>query len=285
MAVILVRYAEVGLKSRQVRDRFERMLVDNIMSMFVQEKIEAILEREGARILIRTDDVERAAGVLRRIFGVASVSPVIAHCSSEMDEIASTVVALSEELLHEGSTFAIRARREGTHPYTSMELAREVGSAVLEANREKMVKVDLTAPDVTIFIEVRGPRAYVYTERFDGPGGLPLGSQGRVIAVIEREKDLLAAWLMMKRGCRAAIITDVPDLVDPLRRWATGLRVEPLGSLQEMISGWGALGVVYGYTVDEIEKIKGTRHEVPSYFPLVGMGKEEIKRRLEIIFR
>lgn len=285
VGIILVRYAEMGLKSRQVRERFERMLVDNIMSMFVQEKIEAILEREEGRILVRTDDVDKAVDALRRVFGVASVSPVILHCSSDMEEIASAVAALSEGLLGQRSTFAVRARREGTHTYTSMELAREVGSAVLEANRERMVSVDLTAPDITFFIEVRGPHAYIFTEKFEGPGGLPLGSQGKVIAVVEEEKDLLAAWLMLKRGCRTMVMTDVPDMVNPLRRWAPGLRVEPSGSLQEMIFRWGALGVVYGYTIDEMEKIKEARHTVPSYFPLVGMSGEEIKRRMEIIRR
>jgi len=281
---ILVRYAEMGLKGPPVRRRFERTLLDNIMSMFAQEGVEALVEAGEGRVYVRTDSMEKAVGALTRTFGVASVSPAIS-CPSDREKIASAAADFSKDLMGPEDSFAIRARREGSHPFTSMDLARAGGSAVLGVNRDKGVRVDLTSPRVQILLEVRGPMTYIYSQIFNGPGGLPLGSQGKVVAIVEKERDLLSAWLMMKRGCRTALLTETPEMGVPLSRWSPELKVEPLESLERMISNWGALGVVYGYTYDEMEKIKLARPGVTAFFPLVGKSDQEIERELRVIWR
>jgi tRNA uracil 4-sulfurtransferase len=281
---ILVRYAEMGLKGPPVRRRFQRALLDNIMSMLAQEGVEALVEAGEGRVYVRTDSMEKAVEVLTRTFGVASVSPAIS-CPSDREKIASVAADFSKDLMGPGDSFAIRARREGSHPFTSMDLAREVGSAVLDVNRDKGVRVDLTSPRVQILLEVRGPVTYIYSQIFNGPGGLPLGSQGKVVAIVEKERDLLSTWLMMKRGCRTALLTETPEIVVPLSRWSPELKVEPLESLERMISNWGALGVVYGYTYDEMEKIRRARPGVTAFFPLVGKSEQEIERELKVIWR
>jgi len=282
---ILVRYAEMGLKGPPVRRRFERTLLDNIMSMLAQEGVEALVEAGEGRVYVRTDSMEKAVEALIRTFGVASVSPAIS-CPSDREKIASVAADFSKDLMGPEDSFAIRARREGgRHPFTSMDLAREVGSAVLEANRDKGVRVDLNSPRVQILLEVRGPVTYIYSQIFNGPGGLPIGSQGKVVAIVEKERDLLSAWLMMKRGCRTALLTETPEMVVPLSRWSPELKVEPLESLECMISNWGALGVAYGYTYDEMEKIKLARPGVTAFFPLVGKSDQEIEIELRVIWR
>jgi hypothetical protein len=118
-------------------------------------------------------------------------------------------------------TFAIRAHRSGQHPYTSQDLARVLGQAVRNAIPGVTVKLD--APDRTIHVEVRGPRAYVFHEIMDGPGGLPLGSQGEVYALANVDAGMVATWLIMRRGCRAKVAGHAP-VVAALRRWDPQLK-------------------------------------------------------------
>ncbi len=115
--IILARYAEVGLKSREVRRFFETILIDNMMSSLAKENIEALITIEQGRIYVTTDKIDEAASVLTRVFGVASVSPALISESS-MEAMAEKTASYSRTVLKEGQGFAIKARREGNHPYT-----------------------------------------------------------------------------------------------------------------------------------------------------------------------
>lgn len=283
MESILVRYAEMGLKSRGVRKRFESILVDNLMSALAGAGLEGIIATEHGRIFVEVEDPRRAGQVLARVFGVSSVSPVV-RCSSEMDDMRRAVAAFSRPLLAQGQSFAVRARRTGNHPYTSVDLGRELGSAAYLANEEKGIRVDLTDPDVEIFVEVRDKKAYLFSAYLPGPGGLPLGSQGRVVAFLEEERDAVAAWLVMKRGCRAiAMGEEGSAAVRTLRAWDPGLKLLPPGDVMEAVRRHRALAVVFGYMLKDFEKMKGVAIPVPAFFPLVGMDDEEIRKRLERI--
>jgi thiamine biosynthesis protein ThiI len=201
MDLILVRYAEVGLKSRTVRSRFERILMDNMMSILAKEGIEAIIKCDQGRIFVEASDIERALPALQRVFGIASVSPAM-RMGSDMSVMRDAVGKYSRDALKEGQTFKIEARRTGTHPYTSMEAARDIGEAVLMANEDRNIKVNIHRPDKTIYVEIRENIGYAFSDYADGPGGLPMGSQGKVLAHLETEEDALAAWLVLRRGCK-----------------------------------------------------------------------------------
>ena len=95
--------------------------------------------------------------------------------------------------------FAIKCRRVGTHDVSSQEIAAYCGSVVKNVVD---APVDLSNPDLTIFVEVRDDDAYIFHEKIKGPGGLPLGTQGKVVCLISSGIDSpVAAYLMMKRGC------------------------------------------------------------------------------------
>ena len=79
--------------------------------------------------------------------------------------------------------------------------------------------MDLHHPDLVVYVEVRDRRAYVFSEYLDGPGGLPMGSQGKVVALIRDERDALAAWMMMKRGCRVLFLVENEEAMRILERW------------------------------------------------------------------
>jgi thiamine biosynthesis protein ThiI len=281
MGSILVRYAELGLKSRSVRRRFESILVDNLMVSMANQRLEGIVTTEYGRIFVEVDDVASASKALSRVFGVSSVSPVV-RCSSDMEEMKRRIAEISIPLLEEGQSFAVRARRTGNHPFTSMDIGRELGSAVYLANERKGVRVDLTDPDVEIFAEVREKKAYLFSTYVPGPGGLPLGSQGKVIALLEQERDALAAWLIMKRGCRAvALGAEGSAAVRALKAWDQGLRVAEPTDLVEAVRRHRAQAVVLGLTLKDFERIKGISLPVPAFFPLVGMDDAEIESRLQ----
>lgn len=282
VSLILVRYSEMGLKSPPVRQRFENILLENMLCSLAERGVEALVSSDYGRIYVRVDDDDGAVESISRVFGVASLSPAV-ECRAVMEEIGELAAEMSRPLIGKGNSFAVRARREGVHHFTSMDLNREVGSYIWKANEDKDVSVDLQEPDVEIFVEVRSSRAFVFHKVVQGPGGLPLGSQGKVVAFVSRRRDALAAWLMMKRGCRVAVVTEDPSLADDLRSWDPNLRLENPSDLPYLMDRWGALGTVHGHLFGEMNLIKGTEPTLPAFFPLVGMDDEELERRLAAI--
>jgi thiamine biosynthesis protein ThiI len=286
MDLILVRYSEVGLKSRTVRSRFERVLMDNMISALAREGIEALVNCDQGRIYVRTDKarIDDGIKVLQRVFGIASVSPVI-ETSSDMESIKATAVTYSKEVLADGSTFKIKSRRVGSHPFTSMDIAVLVGEAVLNANQDRGVKVDIHNPDKEMFVEVRDNQAFVFSEYCDGTGGLPMGSQGKVLVMLEKDTDALAAWLIMKRGCRALAVSDGEnEAVRIVRRWDPELKMLPPGDLQAYCKKHKASAIVYGYLVEDEARIKeSVGLPVPAFYPIIGMDESTIAERMERI--
>ncbi|MEM2943560.1 MAG: THUMP domain-containing protein [Methanomassiliicoccales archaeon] len=282
MALLLLRYAEIGLKSDSVRRLFERILINNILDYFSKQGIECLISGERGRIFLETDDASRAIECLKHTFGVASISTV-SVCNSDINAMKVFVTEYFARRLFLGAKFALRVRRTGSHNFTSMEVAKELGATILAANAEKGIRVDLSHPDIEIFIEIRGPRAYFFVDKIQGPGGLPLGSQGRVLSIVENEHDILATWLMMKRGCRAIVVSNSNELIDKLRSWDPNLKAVPPKDIECLIQEFKALAVVFGYRSQDMEKIKSVKISVPAFFPLVGLDDEEVSRKLSDI--
>ncbi len=276
MKLYLLRYGEIGTKSTVIRRNFELVLMDNIERMFLKEGKEVILERTRGRIFAHADDT--AENIFARIFGIVSYSPVT-KVSSEIDDI----LEISGKIwVGKRGTFAVRARRSGTHPYTSQELAAAVGGAVLETNPG--LKVNLDSPERELHVEVRDGRAYIFTEIRPGPGGLPLGSQGKVAAYVESRNDFLAVWLMMKRGARAYIIhPSASPWADMLERWDPNLRrleVENIHGLSELKLPSQVQGMVMGETM---ESLCSTEYDLPIFRPLIGFNRGRISEYIEKI--
>jgi thiamine biosynthesis protein ThiI len=150
------------------------------------------------RIVVESDDPEKASHVLSKMFGVAFAMPVV-EVKANLDDIAKVGVRVARKTVGKGDSFAVRARRVGKHPFNSRQLEKRIGRDVLEGLDD--VRVDLDHPDRTIYVEVRENVAYVGVERTQGPGGLPLGSQGKVVSLLSGSvESTVATWMMMKRG-------------------------------------------------------------------------------------
>ncbi len=274
MSVLLVRYSEIGLKSAPVRRRFENQLKDNMLSMLMEDGVEALVTKNGARYYVEATEPDAAVASLRRVFGVGSISVAEECDSSRMEDICSKAAEYSRSRISAGQSFAVKARREGSQGYTSMDVGREAGSAIFIANEDRGVRVDLTDPDVVFYVEVRENRAFVFGEYIRCHAGLPVGSQGKVIAEVGDERGMVAAWLMMKRGCRVIAHGDA-DLIALLRRYDPLLKVGD-GNPQ-------ALGYVLGTSLDGLDAVDVSSYDVPVYFPTIGMSDDEVSELAGVI--
>jgi thiamine biosynthesis protein ThiI len=188
----LARYSEIFLKSDSVRREWEKVLAGNIRKVLPGCSVRT----ERGRIWIEGPvDRER----LRRVFGIVSFSPVT-WCG--LGDLNKSLLDLCRKCGVEGQrTFGIRMRRVGTHPFTSQEKAVELGNLVREEFPH--LEVDLKHPDLELHVEIREGDCYLFTEVIQGAGGLPLGVEGSLVALVSGGIDSpVAAWMMMKRGCR-----------------------------------------------------------------------------------
>ncbi len=199
---IIVRYGEIALKSEPVRRRFERQLIENIKLSL--KGLDYKLRREWGRIFIDTHRPSAAMKHLAKIPGIVSASPSL-RTNASIGSIISAVVGETKKILSPGMTFAIRTSRVGEHPFSSRDVNVSAGSAVLA--KVKGVRVNLSAPERKIFVEVRGKDAYVYTKIVEGASGLPVGTQGSVVAFFSGSlNSSVSSYLTMKRGCMLHLI-------------------------------------------------------------------------------
>lgn len=289
---ILVRYGEIGIKSRSVRAQFERRLMDRIDEQLVRRGVEAEMTRNWGRLFLRAADVEKALDALTHTFGIVSASPAV-ECPATPAGVAEVALQVARERLQPGQSFALRVKRSGTHPFTSLDVAKACASRILDSLAEREPRVDLDDPDLAIHAEVREGEAYVFTRTERGPGGLPLGSQGRVGVLVDGPRAAVASWLMGKRG--SALVFFATDAAQaeawlaPLAPWVPSLRVRPvpgatradvLDALAPQLSAHKCQALVLADTLDEqlARAADDKRAGVPVFRPLTGYSGERYRR-------
>jgi thiamine biosynthesis protein ThiI len=202
---VIVRFGgELWIKKSWTRRLYERRLVKNIKAALKRHEIpyEGIVRRH-ARLFLRTGSTTEASHRLAKVFGVSSVSPALEVGSSRLDDLVNATTLLAGHKLKEGNSFAVRCRRVGNHLFSSADVCKKVGRHILDEFGEKLgLKVKLKDPDVRFGVEVRGDEAFVFSEVVAGVGGLPLGTQPRVVSLLSGGVNSgVACWLVMKRGC------------------------------------------------------------------------------------
>ena len=200
MGLILLRYGELALKGRN-RIVFARRLRRNVRACLKAHGLSGEVVSIGQRVYVRTEDVEEALDPISRVFGLTSLSPVT-EVARDIDAIVSEC-ARQAGLAGVGAdvSFRVRARRsDKSFPYISPDISRLAAEAISRAHGGR---IDLSnAAEVTLGVEVSRASALVYGRIVPCLGGLPLGVEGRVVALISGGIDSpVAAWLMMKRGC------------------------------------------------------------------------------------
>ncbi len=244
----LVHYHEIGLKGRN-RATFERQLRDNIAFALEGMPVGTAV-RIASRVMVPILKASPAEHdrVIQQIATTPGVSYVgdAAVAQRSLQDIQRVALAVVGEV--EGwLTLRVEARRSSTDfSVSSMEMNRAVGAYLLEHTG---AKVDLSSPDLTCHIEVVQGDAYVYARRVEGPGGLPVGTAGGVVALLSAGIDSpVAAWRMMKRG---AVVVGVhfsgrPQTGDTSDR----LVMEIAAALEK----WGGLARVYTVPFGDLQR-------------------------------
>jgi tRNA uracil 4-sulfurtransferase len=199
MKLVMVRYGELFLKSEPVKHHFIGLLLRNIGKALSAANLLHHFETPRGRILIHGKEPEKIAAIASRIFGVVDVS-VCTLTTTDIDTLCTDAVATASLHLKPSMSFAVRAKRQNKVGLNSQELGTLVGSAIYD--HIPGLRVDLTHPDYELFVEVRDFGGLIYDSRIEAPGGLPWGTQGKVLALLSSGIDSpVASWLMMKRGC------------------------------------------------------------------------------------
>ena len=204
--VLLIRMGgELGIKSRRTRRRMISLLRANINELLKKAELTFSIINFRGRLLINFNPPVIPQNIIlqiaQQISGISSLSQAFVIRSDE-EEILANGVKLALEFFPPHSSFAVRVRREGLHPFSSMEIAAKLGRKILESDISGL-KVNLTTPQVEIFLDVRGKLTFIYSEIIKGMDGIPSNSQGTAIALIRPNvNSILAAWLMKKRGVK-----------------------------------------------------------------------------------
>lgn len=199
----LIKYAEIGIKGKN-RYVFENALRDQIK--FALSKIgQYQVSKEQGRIFIECPeeyDYEETVEALQCVFGISSICPVAviedANWENLTQKVGDYVDAVYED---KNFTFKVDAKRaDKNYPYTSPEICVEMGAYLLE--RFSQLKVDVHRPNVKLTIEIRN-KAYVYSKVIPGPGGMPIGTNGRAMLLLSGGIDSpVAGYMVSKRGVK-----------------------------------------------------------------------------------
>lgn len=213
---IIIHYNEIGLKGRN-QPQFRRQLRDNVRLKLKSAGFDwPVQETQGyVSVSVPAEAPETAMGralaTLRQVFGVAwlASSQRFPHGRFTPESQAEDLANIERRLLNlaqaqyvPGKTFCVRVKRaDKLLPFRSLDLARQLGAAMLE--KTQWSRVSVTEPDVTFQVELRHDAVFLFSEKTRGPGGLPVGSAGRVLTLLSGGIDSpVAAWFMAKRGCR-----------------------------------------------------------------------------------
>lgn len=200
--IFIVRCGEVALKGMN-KPYFERMLVERIKKLL--RKFDGVsVKRQEGLIFVRADkklDKNAIIKEISKVFGVASISPAV-ECESTMEAIGAAAVEYMLEAIEERGikTFKVEAKRaDKNFPVKSPDIGRRIGADVLKGC--KVLKVDVHHPECLLFVDVRHDKSYIYQDKIQGFGGLPLGTNGKGMTLLSGGIDSpVATWMMAKRG-------------------------------------------------------------------------------------
>ena len=205
MQFVVKYFSEIVMKSKPVRRQFVRQLEENLRAVLKEIDPGVILRRSWDKLRVEssaTDEriLSRLVEKMCQTPGVTLILEVQEHPLPHLDDIVEQVLPVYMSRLA-GKSFAVRCRRSGQHAFSSLDVERLVGGALLA--RTEASGVNLTAPDVTVELEISGEALFVVTDRHRGLGGYPAGSLDPVLSLMSGGYDSpVASYLTMKRGMR-----------------------------------------------------------------------------------
>ena len=311
----LIKYAEIGVKGRN-RGIFEDALVRQIRHALKRCEGEFAVRRTRGRVYVEvlseSYDYEETVEGLKTVFGIAQICPMIELKDEGFESLCSAVVSyMGEAYPDRNLTFKVNTRRaRKDYPMESMEVNSEVGGVLLDAYPE--MKVDVHDPEVMLNIEIR-EKIYVYSIEIPGPGGMPVGTNGKGMLLLSGGIDSpVAGWMIAKRGVKIDAVyfhappytsdrakQKVVDLARKVARYSgpIWLHVINFTDIQLYIyekcpheeltiiiaADTECLGLITGESIGQVasqtmQSLAATNEvcSMPVYRPLIGMDKQEI---------
>ena len=198
----LIKYGEIGIKGKN-RYMFEDALVRQIKhSLKDLDGLFHTYKAQG-RVYVDCDgdyDGDEVVEALKRVFGIVGICPVVRVEDKGFEELKKDVIAYMDEVYPDkNKTFKVNARRaRKNYPRESMEINADLGEAILNAYPE--MKVDVHNPEIMLTVEIR-EKIYIYSEIIPGPGGMPVGANGKAMLLLSGGIDSpVAGYMVAKRG-------------------------------------------------------------------------------------
>lgn len=200
----LIKYAEIGVKGKN-KHLFEEALAQQVKYALKRCEGEFKVTRTDGRIYVHAlsdFDYEETVDNLKTVFGVSAICPVVDVADEGYEKLAQTVVDYMDKVYTDKHlTFKVNTRRaRKNYPMDSMELNRELGGVILDAFPQ--MKVDVHHPEVLLHLEIR-EKIYIYSTEIAGPGGMPVGSNGKAMLLLSGGIDSpVAGYMVAKRGVK-----------------------------------------------------------------------------------
>lgn len=200
----LIKYAEIGVKGKN-RDLFEAALAQQVKYALKRCEGEFIVRRTRGRIyvdVLSDYDYEETVDNLKTVCGISSICPMVQTEDEGFEKLCEAVISyMDRQYPDKHITFKVSARRaRKNYPVDSMQINARVGEKVLEAFPD--IRVDVHRPDVMLFIEIR-EKIYLYSIEIPGPGGMPVGTNGKAMLLLSGGIDSpVAGFMVAKRGVK-----------------------------------------------------------------------------------
>ena len=287
--LIIIRYGEIALKSKYTRNQFENILINNIKKNFKKNNIKYEITKEWGRIYLKTDNNEDSIKILKNIFGIVSISPAI-KIETNIEKITKKSLSITKNLLSNKNSFALRVNRVGTHNFTSMDIANQIGKEIV-INTKSNVK--LKSPDHEIFIDIRNEHTYIFLEKIYGRGGMTVGTQGNILIIINQKKSILAAWYLIRRGCNPIFYLknnlQKNNSNNFMKKWYIEAKIYEKNQktnesleITQIIEKEKCQAIITEHTIKNIDEIKEIKNKfiLPVICPLIVMDDKKINENL-----
>jgi len=204
---ILKLFPEIMIKGSSAKRQMVGQLYNNLLTL---------LERISSNVKVRkfSDKIEVVTPmqvlpeVRQRLLETSGIEQILEVLQFDgLDSLDKIKVKVGELFIDslKGKTFVVRAKRTGTHTFTSLDLERTVGGYLLAHSNAK--KVDLKNPEVAISLELMEAQLNVITTKYKGLSGFPIGTQGDILSLMSGGFDsTVASYLTMKRGIKTHFV-------------------------------------------------------------------------------
>lgn len=278
----ILRFGELGLKSRPVRRAFQKALRRNLEQLAINSNTPIIHELiRQQEIISSSAPIAVVEDLLCHILGVVAIDRVVVLCEEVTPSVVAKAYLSRDDNEGKARTFGVRVRRVGENKeWNSQTFAGAVGAALLA--EDDSLSVNLREPDMWVKLIMESDRVSLVEARINGAGGLPAGVQGDVLVQIKNRDDLLGAFLIMRRGTRLIPVLDCDEqYIETLSKFDPfiGSRSHAKDEVGRKIQrpAWGVLGLTKQQAAPFVQKREDAVKTTPlsTLEPLCGWSEEE----------